>query len=133
MATRCGMPRPLRIEYEGALYHVMSRSDRQEAIFLDDPGRNEFVRRRGEACVKMGWQAHAYCLMSNHFHLVVENTGSVSESRQSPKRVTSGRKTGIRSQRFAAANPSFDGSEVPSARNKILPCGGKFFLLRSEG
>jgi putative transposase len=66
------MPRPLRIEYEGALYHVMSRGDRREAIFLDDADRNEFLRTLGEACAKMGWQIHVDCLMGNHFHLVVE-------------------------------------------------------------
>ena len=66
------MPRPLRIEYEGARYHVMSRGDRREAIFLDDADRNEFLRTLGEACAKTAWQVHAYCLMSNHFHLVVE-------------------------------------------------------------
>jgi REP element-mobilizing transposase RayT len=66
------MPRPLRIEYEGARYHVMSRGDRREAIFVDDADRNEFSRTLGEACAKTAWQVHAYCLMSNHFHLVVE-------------------------------------------------------------
>lgn len=66
------MPRPLRIQYAGAIYHVLSRGDRREAIFLDDADRSEFLRTVGEACVKMSWQVHAYCLMSNHFHLVVE-------------------------------------------------------------
>jgi REP element-mobilizing transposase RayT len=66
------MPRPLRIEYKGARYHVMSRGDRREAIFLADADRNEFLRTLSEACAKMGWQVHAYCLMGNHFHLVVE-------------------------------------------------------------
>lgn len=66
------MPRPLRIQYDGALYHVLSRGDRREAIFLDDTDRGEFLRTVGETCGKMGWQVHAYCLMSNHFHLVLE-------------------------------------------------------------
>lgn len=51
-----GMPRPLRIQYEGARYHVMSRGDRREAIFLDDADRREFLRTLGETCAKMGWQ-----------------------------------------------------------------------------
>lgn len=72
LATLGGMPRPLRIQYEGALYHVMSRGDRREAIFLDDADRRAFLATLGEACAKMGWQVHAYCLMSNHFHAVVE-------------------------------------------------------------
>jgi putative transposase len=66
------MSRPLRIQYAGARYHVMSRGDRREAIFHDDADRLEFVRTLGQACLKTGWQVHAYCLMSNHFHLVLE-------------------------------------------------------------
>ena len=66
------MARQLRLEYAGAIYHVMSRGDRQEAIFLDDEDRRRFLKTLGEACEKAGWQVHAYCLMGNHFHLVVE-------------------------------------------------------------
>jgi putative transposase len=66
------MPRPLRIEYAGARYHLMSRGDRREAIFSDDQDRGQFLRTLGEACTKTGWQVHAYCLMGNHFHAVVE-------------------------------------------------------------
>ena len=66
------MARQLRLEYAGAIYHVMSRGDRQEAIFLDAEDRRRFLKTLGEACEKAGWQVHAYCLMGNHFHLVVE-------------------------------------------------------------
>ncbi len=66
------MPRKLRVEYPGAIYHAMSRGDRREAIFLDDVDRQDFIKTLAEACQKTGWQVHAYCLMSNHFHLVVE-------------------------------------------------------------
>jgi len=66
------MPRPLRIQYEGAIYHVMSRGDRRQAIFVDDADRRAFVDHLGRACAKTGWQVHAYVLMSNHFHLVLE-------------------------------------------------------------
>jgi putative transposase len=66
------MPRPLRIEYAGARYHLMSRGDRREAIFADDQDRGQFLRTLGEACAKTDWQVHAYCLMGNHFHAVVE-------------------------------------------------------------
>ena len=66
------MPRPLRIEYEGARYHVISRGDHREDIVNDDRDRTTFVRTLGEACQKTGWQVHAYCLMTNHFHLVIE-------------------------------------------------------------
>jgi len=66
------MPRPLRIEYAGACYHLMSRGDRREEIFRDDSDRSRFLEVLGKACLKNGWQVHAYCLMSNHFHAVVE-------------------------------------------------------------
>ena len=66
------MARKLRIQYAGAVYHVMNRGDRREAIFHDDQDRRCFVDTLGEACAKTAWQVHAYCLMPNHFHLVVE-------------------------------------------------------------
>jgi putative transposase len=66
------MARKLRVQYPGAVYHLMSRGDRREPIFKDDRDRLRFLETLGEACAKTGWQVHAYCLMRNHFHLVVE-------------------------------------------------------------
>ena len=66
------MARKLRLEYPGAVYHVMNRGDRREAIFQDDQDRELFLATLAEACAKADWQVHAYCLMGNHFHLVVE-------------------------------------------------------------
>ena len=66
------MPRQIRIEYPGAIYHLMSRGDRREAIVLDDGDRELWLKTLGQACAKCGWHVHAYCLMTNHFHLVVE-------------------------------------------------------------
>lgn len=66
------MPRQLRIEYEGAIYHVMNRGDHGEPIFSDDHDRKTFLKTLGETCTKAYWQIHAYCLMNNHFHLVIE-------------------------------------------------------------
>ena len=66
------MARVLRIEYTGAIYHVMSRGDRREAIFRDDTDRRRFITTLGEVCAKTDWQVHAYCLIGNHFHLVLE-------------------------------------------------------------
>src|ERR1039458_10342750 len=66
------MSRKLRIEYPGAMYHVMNRGDQREDIFRDDHDRQKFLATRGEACEKTEWQVHAYCLMRNHFHLVLE-------------------------------------------------------------
>jgi putative transposase len=64
--------RKLRIQYAGAVYHVMNRGDRREAVFKDDQDYEGFLRALGEACQKTLWQVHAYCLMPNHFHLVIE-------------------------------------------------------------
>ena len=66
------MPRQLRVEYPGAVYHVMSRANAQGAIFLSDVDRLDFLKTLAETCQKAGFQVHAYCLMRNHFHLVVE-------------------------------------------------------------
>ena len=66
------MPRKLRVEYPGAIYHLMNRGDRREAIFRDDEDRKLFLTTLGECCGKTDWQVHAWCLMDNHFHLVVE-------------------------------------------------------------
>ena len=54
------------------MYHVMSRGDRREDIFLDDVDRQDFLKTLAEACQKTDWQVHAYCLMRNHYHLVLE-------------------------------------------------------------
>ena len=55
------MPRKLRVEYEGAIYHVMNRGDRREPIFVDDQDRELFLETLGQACGKTDWQVHAYC------------------------------------------------------------------------
>ena len=59
------MARKLRIQYPGAVYHVMNRGDRREAIFCDDADRQRFIETLGEVCGKTGWQVHAFCLMPN--------------------------------------------------------------------
>ena len=66
------MARKLRMEYAGAIYHVINRGDRCEPIFRDDQDRQRFLETLGEACRKTGWQVQAWCQMSNHFHLVME-------------------------------------------------------------
>ena len=66
------MPRQARVEYEGAIYHVMNRGDRREPIVHTEEDRELFVQTLAQACERCGWQVHAWCLMKNHFHLVVE-------------------------------------------------------------
>lgn len=66
------MARPLRIEFSGAFYHVTSRGDRREPIFDDDEDRLMFLGILNEVVTRFNWMCHAYCLMTNHYHLVVE-------------------------------------------------------------
>jgi putative transposase len=66
------MARKLRVQYCGAIYHVMNRGDRRESIFADAADRQRFLQTLAQACEKTCWEVHAYCLMNNHFHLVME-------------------------------------------------------------
>ncbi|MEN8132179.1 MAG: transposase, partial [Pseudomonadota bacterium] len=66
------MARPLRIEFSNALYHVTSRGDRREPIYEDDEDRQRFVSILTEVIAQMNWLCHAYCLMTNHYHLIIE-------------------------------------------------------------
>jgi len=66
------MARPLRIEYDGALYHVTSRGNERKPIFKDDGDRELFLTTLGQVSKRFHWLCHAYCLMDNHYHLVIE-------------------------------------------------------------
>lgn len=66
------MPRPLRIEYEGALYHVTVRGNGRQRLFRDDKDRRSLCRRLALSVKSSGVRLYLYCLMDNHFHLVVE-------------------------------------------------------------
>ena len=66
------MARPLRIEFVGALYHVTSRGDHREDIYLCDDDRTEWLDVLGTVCSRFNWVVHAYCQMSNHYHLLLE-------------------------------------------------------------
>ena len=66
------MARSLRIEYAGAVYHAMARGNQGCPIFKDDQDRRRFLETLAEVCEKTGWRIHAYVLMGNHYHLLVE-------------------------------------------------------------
>lgn len=66
------MARPLRVEYAGAYYHVINRGNNKENIFLNDRDREKFIEYLGKASERFSIVIHTYCLMSNHFHLLVE-------------------------------------------------------------
>jgi len=66
------MARPIRIEYAGVLYHITSRGNAREAIFFTDEDRLSFLKILQDQCRTINWLCHAYCLMDNHYHLLIE-------------------------------------------------------------
>ncbi|TMA10718.1 MAG: addiction module toxin RelE [Deltaproteobacteria bacterium] len=66
------MARPLRVEFDGAIYHVTSRGNAREDIFDDDGDRKMFLEVLGKVVNRFNWLCHAYCLMDNHYHMVIE-------------------------------------------------------------
>ncbi|SFL81541.1 REP element-mobilizing transposase RayT [Nitrosomonas nitrosa] len=66
------MSRPLRLEFPNALYHVTSRGDRRENIYEDDDDRLKFLEILGMVVTDYNWLCHGYCLMDNHYHLIIE-------------------------------------------------------------
>ncbi len=66
------MTRPIRLEFPGALYHITSRGDRREDIYENDGDRRRFLLILDDVCRTHNWVCHAYCLMSNHYHLLIE-------------------------------------------------------------
>jgi len=74
------MARPLRIEYAGALYHVTSRGDRRENIYQEDDDRELWLEIFSQVCSRFNWRCHAWCLMDNHYHIVIETIeGNLSQ------------------------------------------------------
>jgi putative transposase len=66
------MARPLRLEFAGALYHVTARGNERKRIVRDDIDRELWLQRLERVHSRCGWLVYAYCLMDNHFHLLVE-------------------------------------------------------------
>jgi len=74
------MARPLRIEFPGAVYHVTSRGNAGQAIFIDDEDRGRFLDGLSIVVERFKWLCHAYCLMENHYHLLIETpNGNLSK------------------------------------------------------
>ena len=89
------MARPLRIEFAGGLYHLTSRGDGREDIYGGDGDRRVFVDLLAQVCERFNWRAHAYCLMTNHYHLLVETPdGNLSKGMR--------QLNGVYTQRFNA-------------------------------
>ena len=70
------MPRQLRLEYEGAAYHVMARGNRRESIFREDSDRLAWLDYLGQVCHRTAWRVYGWVLMGNHYHLLVETPGA---------------------------------------------------------
>ncbi len=87
------MARPLRIEFPGGLYHVTARGDGREDIYRGDGDRRVFLDLLSEVCERFNWWVQAFCLMSNHDHLLVETPdGNLSQGMRHVN--------GVYSQRF---------------------------------
>lgn len=66
------MSRPVRIEFPDALYHVTARGGRREAVFDDDQDRRMFLSTLEQVVNRFNWVCHAWCLMDNHYHLLIQ-------------------------------------------------------------
>jgi len=75
------MARKPRVQFDGAYYHVTARGNRRQAIFDDDRDRLRFLETLGQACDRYGLVVHGYCLMPNHYHLLVQTPrGNLSQA-----------------------------------------------------
>ncbi len=77
------MARPLRLEFPGAVYHVTGRGNARTAVFVDDADRRQFLDELSDVVERQAWVCHAYCLMTDHYHLLVETLqGGLSRGMQ---------------------------------------------------
>src|SRR6266849_5355747 len=77
------MARPLRIEYPGAVYHVITRGNNRQAIFTDDRDRTTYLQKLGHYCKEKEVHLLCYCLLSSHVHLLLETPwGTLSKLMQ---------------------------------------------------
>ena len=113
------MARPLRIEFPGGLYPVTSRGDRREAIFLCDADRNYWLDLLGQACTRHHWLCHAYCLMDNHFHIVVE---TIDGNLSAGMRQLNGVYTQWHNRTHNLVGYVFQGRSKPSSRSAKRTC-----------
>jgi putative transposase len=67
------MARPLRLQFTGAVYHVTSRGNARQKVFFNDADRELFLRTLSDVVSRYRWICHAYCLMPNHYHLLIEH------------------------------------------------------------
>lgn len=118
------MARKPRIEYAGAVYHVMNRGNHQQAIFRQDEDRTCFLKTLGEVCERTGWRVHSYILMRNHYHLLLETP---------EPNLVAGMQwfQGTYTKRFNAAHREW--GHLFQGRYKAIPIepGGEYFMTVS--
>lgn len=105
------MARPIRLEFPGAIYHVTTRGHGDADIFTDDQDRQQFLTVLGEVVSRSGWIVHAYVLMDNHYHLLIETpNGNLSRGMR--------QLNGVYTQRFNSLHGS--GGRVFQGRFKAV-------------
>jgi putative transposase len=118
------MARPIRLEFPGAIYHVTTRGNGGDDVFLDDQDRLLFLTVLGEVVSRSGWVIHAYVLMDNHYHLLIETpNGNLSRGMR--------QLNGVYTQRFNSLHGS--GGRVFQGRFKAIlvePNGAQLELCR---
>jgi putative transposase len=114
------MARPLRIQFAGAFYHVTSRGDRREEIYVGDDDREAWLEILGQVCERFNWVIHAYCQMGNHYHLLVETpNGNLTRGMR--------QLNGVYSQRFNQAHKQV--GHVFQGRYKAILVQKEAYLL----
>jgi putative transposase len=105
------MARPIRLEFSGAIYHVTTRGSEGGDVFIDDQDRQQFLNVLGEVVARSGWIVHAYVLMNNHYHLLIETPiGNLSRGMR--------QLNGVYTQRFNSTHGS--GGRVFQGRFKAI-------------
>ena len=113
------MSRPLRLELPGGLYHVTSRGDRREDIYLDDDDRACWLATLAQVCQRHHWICHAWCQMSNHYHLIIE---TVEANLSQGMRQLNGVYTQSMNRKHRRVGQSFKGVTKPSWLRKMPIC-----------
>jgi putative transposase len=117
------MARRRRRLYEGAIYHAGARGNRRQAIFADDRDRRSYLSLLTETCRRYGWLCHGYCLMGNHYHLLIETPyANLDEG----MRYLNGVYATRFNRRHALDGHLFQGrywaAEIPTMRSCCVPC-----------
>ncbi|MFZ3136835.1 MAG: transposase [Thermodesulfovibrionales bacterium] len=90
------MARPMRIEYEGAAYHIISRGNRGDHIFGEDQGKEYFIKTLQNAVEKYKIDLYAYCIMGNHYHLLLTAPeGELAKAMQPMEVFSDGKRDGL--------------------------------------